>query len=66
MFFARSSPSGTASPRTPMPWHVPPLLWVQKKPGHPASLIIVGEKRCRPLLGEWIVRYHQLRHGAIL
>ncbi len=39
---------------------------VQKKPGHPASLIVVEEKRCRPLLGEWIVCYHQLRHGAIL
>ena len=32
---ARSSPTGTASPRTPQPWHVLPLLWGPEEAGPP-------------------------------
>ena len=38
VFFARSSPTGTASPRTPQPWHAPRCCGVQKKPGRPAVI----------------------------
>ncbi len=38
MFCASSSPTGTTSPRTPQPWHVPPLLWGPEEAGPPRRI----------------------------
>ena len=48
MFFARSSPTGTASPRTPKPWHVPPLLCGPEEAEPPRPLASGNRRQAVP------------------